>query len=82
MRGNHHNSHEVSVLITEVNKMDPKELNKLHGITIDPKTKTVYDEVSGQIYANVLEWANSIYEDETNCSSEKIGRDWLFDDEY
>ena len=80
MRGNHHNSQEVSLLIIEVSKMNPEELNRLHGITIND-TKEVHDEVSGLTYNSVLEWANSIYEDEPEYGSEKISKFYGFDDE-
>jgi hypothetical protein len=81
MRGNYHNSQKVSLLITEVSKMNPEELNRLHGITIDPITKNVQDDVSGLTYNNVLEWANYIYEDEPIHGHEKIGKFYGFDDD-
>lgn len=81
MRGNHHNSQEVSLLISEVSKMSSEELNIFHGITIDPSTKKVQDDVSGLTYNSVLEWANSIYEDEPDYRNEKIGKAYGFDDD-
>ena len=81
MRGKHHNSQEVSILMSEVNKMSAEELNMLHGIVIDPVTKEITDDVSGLTYKTLLDWANSVYEDEPDSGCERIGKFYGFDDD-
>ena len=81
MRGHHHNAQEVSFLIAEVSKMAPMELYRLHGITICPDTNLIFDDVSGQTFKTLLDWANSVYEDEESYENERIGKNYGFDDD-
>ena len=81
MRGHHHNAHEVTLLIAEVRKMTPMKLHQLHGITICPGTNLIFDDVSGQTFKTLLDWANSVYEDEESYGNERIGKNYGFDDD-
>jgi len=83
MRAKQYNSQDVAYLIAEVNKLTPKELDRLHGIIINSDTNTVEDVINGQIFNSVTEWANSIYADESVIyEDERIGKASKFDDYY
>jgi hypothetical protein len=81
MRGTHHKANEVTLLVNEVKRMTADELYDTHWITIHPDTKQIIDGVSGKTFNSLLDWANSVYEDEPAYGNEKIGKFCGYDDD-